>query len=64
MAPSVVEYYLSDLADTVDSQSALNHSDIQYKVHFGEYCLMLDYSDNVYLEFNESQSDYETESLW
>lgn len=62
MAPSNVEYYLSDLASTVDSQASLNHSDIQYKVHFGEYCLMLDYGDNIYLEF-EAQDD-ETESLW
>jgi hypothetical protein len=64
MAPSVVEYYLSDLAATIDSQSLLNYSDIQYRIHFGEYCLMLDYSDNIYLEFTESQSEYETDTFW
>jgi len=63
MAPSIVEYYLSDLASTVDSQVTLNHSQIQYKVSIGEYCLMLDYDENIYLEFTESQDD-ETDSLW
>ncbi len=63
MAPSIVEYYLSDLASTVDINVSLNYSSVQYRVNIGEYCLMLDYGDNVYLEFTESQDD-DTESLW
>ncbi len=65
MAPSVVEYYLSDLAATVDSQASLNYSQIQYKVDFQEYSLLLDYDENIYLEFvQNSEDDYETGALW
>jgi hypothetical protein len=65
MAPSVVEYYLSDLADSVDSQASLSYSSIQYKVDFQEYSLLLDYDENIYLEFvPSSDNDYETGALW
>ena len=64
MAPSIVEYYLSDLASTVDGDTTLNPYNIQYKINFQEYSLMLDYDDHIYLEFSESNSEYETESLW
>ena len=65
IAPSMVEYYLSDLASANDDgESYINKTNIQQTIFLDEYSLYLDYSDNIYLEFEEKQSEYETESLW
>lgn len=64
MAPSMIEYYLSDLASNSEESSYINKSEIQNSIYLDEYMLYIDYSDNIYLEFTEKNNDYETESLW
>jgi hypothetical protein len=65
MAPSMVEYFLSDLATSSDSEpSYINKSNIQETLFLGEYSLYIDYSNNIYLEFVEKEDEYETQSLW
>lgn len=64
MAPSMIDYYLSDLASNSEESSYINKSDIQNTIYLNEYMLYLDYSDNIYLEFTEKNDEYETESLW
>jgi TnpA family transposase len=65
MAPSMIEYYLSDLASSSEEESSyINKSEIQNTVYLDEYMLYTDYSNNIYLEFTEKNDDYETESLW
>lgn len=65
MAPSMVEYYLSDLSNGNDD-AYLNKRNIQDTINIGEYSLYLDYDDEVYLEIDDaiSNDDYETGSLW
>lgn len=64
MAPSLVEYYLSDLAQYCEDVY-FNKSQIEHTVYIGDYNLYKDYSDNVYLEFtNEYSDDSETSSFW
>lgn len=64
MAPSMIDYYLSDLASNSEESSYINKSDIQNTIYLNEYMLYLDYSDNIYLEFTKKNDEYETESLW
>jgi len=64
MAPSMIEYYLSDLASNSEESSYINKSEIQNTIYLDEYMLYIDYSDNIYLEFTEKNNDYETETLW
>ena len=64
MAPSMVEYYLSDLSTTSSNQAYINRSNIQQTISLDEYSLYLDYSDDIYLEFIQKENQYETESLW
>jgi len=65
MAPSMMEYYLSDLANSnLEDKCYLENSKIQFTHYLGEYHLHIDYSENIYLEFNEKQDNYETGSLW
>jgi len=64
MAPSMVEYYLSDLSSGNDD-AYLNKRNIQNTISIGEYSLYLDYDDEVYIEIDDSvNDDYETGSLW
>lgn len=64
MAPSMVEYYLSDLSNGNDD-AYLNKRNIQSSISIGEYSLYLDYDDEVYMEIEDSVNDeYETGSLW
>jgi len=64
MAPSMVEYYLSDLS-TENDDTYLNKRNIQDSINIGEYSIYLDYDDEIYLEIEDSQEDdYETASLW
>lgn len=66
MAPSMMEYYLSDLSSTcLDDKCHLDNNKIQFTHYLGEYLLYIDYDENVYLEFTEKRDDdYETGSLW
>ena len=64
MAPSMVEYYLSDLSQ-YSEDTYLNKREIEQTVSIGDYNLYIDYSDNVYLEFtNEYSNDSDTGSFW
>lgn len=64
MAPSMVEYYLSDLSSGNDN-TYLNKRNVQHMISIGEYSLFLDYNDDIYLEIEDNtQDDYETGSLW
>lgn len=64
MAPSMVEYYLSDLSQ-YSEDTYLNKSQIEQSVYIGDYSLYIDYSDNVYLELdNELVNNNETGSFW
>ena len=65
MAPSMVEYYLSDLSSGNDD-SYLNRRNIQKSLDIGEYSLYIDYDNEVYLEIDAavSNDDFETGSLW
>jgi len=65
MAPSMVEYYLSDLSDGNDD-AYLNKRNIQNSINIGEYSIYLDYDDEVYLEIEDTKNEdeYETGSLW
>jgi hypothetical protein len=64
MAPSMVEYYLSDLSFGNDD-TYLNKRNIQNSINIGEYSIYLDYDDEIYLEIEDNQEDdYETASLW
>lgn len=62
MAPSMVEYYLSDMCQA--DEDYLNKRNIQQTLNFGEYSLYLDYEDNIYLEIDISVNEEETLSLW
>lgn len=64
MAPSMVEYYLSDLASDFTEQTSVSRSNIQNTISIDEYSLYIDYSENIYLEFLEKEDSYSTESLW
>tara|TARA_B100001063_G_scaffold37337_1_gene30925 strand:- start:8388 stop:8693 length:306 start_codon:yes stop_codon:yes gene_type:complete len=64
MAPSMVEYYLSDL-NQYSEDIYLNKRDIEKSVSIGDYNLYIDYSDNVYLELdNDENFNQETASFW
>ena len=61
MAPSLVEYYLSSLANSDDSY--FNKIDIEETISIGDYSLYIDYSENIYLELNSAIED-STQSFW
>ena len=64
MAPSMVEYYLSDLKQYSDD-TYLNKRDIENSLSIGDYSLYIDYNNNIYLELDNSQDlTYETASFW
>ncbi len=63
MAPSMVEYYLSDLSDGFENVY-LNKRNIQNSLNIGDFSIYLDYSDEVYLEIDDNKEDLETTSLW
>lgn len=64
IAPSMIEYYLSDLASNSQESAYINKSNIQHTINLDEYSLYMDYSENIYLEFIEKDDSYETQSLW
>ncbi|ADG93393.1 conserved hypothetical protein [Arcobacter nitrofigilis DSM 7299] len=63
MAPSMVEYYLSDLSDGFENVY-LNKRNIQNSLTIGDFAIYLDYSDEIYLEIDDNKEDLETSSLW
>ena len=64
MAPSMVEYYLSDLSGD-NEDTYLNKRNIQDSISIGEYSIYLDYDDEIYLEIkNFIEDSFETRSLW
>ena len=62
MAPSLVEYYLSSFCDSSD-EMYFNKRDVEESISIGDYNLYIDYSENVYLEFNSSDDNY-TQGFW
>lgn len=64
MAPSMVEYYLSDLSNG-NEDAYLNRKNIQETISIGEYSIYLDYDEEIYLEVADFLEDsFETGSLW
>lgn len=63
MAPSMVEYYLSDLGSYND-EFYLNKKEVQNFINIGEYNIYIDYSENIYLEIQNNKESYETAALW
>ena len=69
MAPSMVEYYLSDLCDYSNINDTgngfyLNKRNIENSIFIGEYSIYIDYNEDIFLEIEISEDDYETASLW
>ena len=64
IAPSMVEYYLDDLSSQTTEATYINRSNIQKTIFLDQYTLYLDYWDSIYLEKQEKDDNYETESLW
>ncbi len=65
MAPSMVEYYLSDFYNNLSESIYLNKSQIENIIHIGDYSLYKDYNENIYLEsYSKQNDDYETASFW
>jgi len=64
MAPSMVEYYLSDL-NQYSEDIYLNKSNVEHSLSIGDYSLYMDYSNNVYLELdNNENTTHETAAFW
>jgi hypothetical protein len=64
MAPSMVEYYLSDLSSG-NEDTYLNKRNIQDSLNVGDFSLYIDYDDEVYLEIEDSiEIELETGPLW
>lgn len=63
MAPSMVEYYLSDLS-ACDDEFYLNKRNVEKSICIGEYSLYYDYDENICLEVELSELDENTGSLW
>lgn len=66
MAPSMVEYYLTDLSsnNTLDESAYINRSNIQQTVFIDEFLVHLDYNNDIYLEVIKKESEYDTESFF
>lgn len=69
MAPSLVEYYLSDLCDYsninyCENGFYLNRRNIEEQIHIGEYHIYIDYNEDIYLEIDIQKEESETGSLW
>lgn len=69
MAPSMVEYYLSDLCDYSNINDCengfyLNRRNIENSITIGEYSIYIDYNEDIFLEIDTTEEEYETGSLW
>ena len=63
MAPSMVEYYLSDLS-AYNEEFYLNKRNVEKSISIGEYSLYYDYDENISLEVEVNELDEDTGSLW
>lgn len=63
MAPSMVEYYLSDLS-AYNEEFYLNKRNVEKTINIGEYSLYYDYDENIALEVEINEELEETGSLW
>ncbi len=64
MAPSLVEYHLSNFYNYNNDNVYFNKRDVEESVSIGEYNLYFDYNENIYLEVTESNLDDNTQTLW
>jgi len=64
MAPSMVDYHLGTLANFSEDDIYINRSNIQQSLSLNDYTLHIDYSDNIYMEYQKRDDYYETSSLW
>ncbi len=65
MAPSMVDYYLSDFVQNIQESIYLNKSQVENTIHIGDYSIYKDYNENIYLElYKNSMEEYETASFW
>lgn len=62
MAPSLAEYYLSSVCSNCED-SFINKRNIANSIYCGQYSILIDYSDDVFLEY-ESSDSYEEQSLF
>jgi hypothetical protein len=62
MAPSMVEYYLSDLCSGANEQY-LNMKNVQQTITIDQFHIHFDYDENIYLQIDQSQDDL-TGSFW
>lgn len=63
MAPSMVEYYLSDLSDGCET-IYLNKRNIQNSLYIGDFSIYEDYDESLYLEISDEKTEEETASFW
>lgn len=63
MAPSMVDYYLSDLC-SYNEETYLNKRNIEKSIVIDDYSIYYDYDENIYLEMSEEINENETASLW
>ena len=64
MAPSTVEYHLSDLSENCED-TYLNKREIEHSVFIGDYSLYLDYNQNIYVEIDtDVLNNQQTGSFW
>jgi len=64
ISPSMCEYYINDLLQSLNTNTVFNKSNIQDSVNLDSYTIYLDYDENIYIEENSSENEYETQSLW
>ena len=62
MAPSLVEYHLFDLSEQGD-EIYFNKRDIENTFSVGIFNLYLDYSENIYIEYDEQDSNDTTQQI-
>lgn len=56
MAPSMVEYYLSDLNRT-GSEEYMNKRNIQQTITLDQFHIHFDYDENIFLEIDQAYED-------
>ena len=64
IAPSIIDYNLSNLIDTLELNITFNKSQTQDMINIDKYTIYCDYNDNIFIEYDNYQEDYETQSLW
>lgn len=56
MAPSMVEYYLSDLNHS-NQEEYINKRNIQQTITLDQFHIHFDYDENIFLEIDQSYED-------